>query len=119
MNATEQITVEKVRELINNLVDKAIKERHSDTFMDRFAVRSGIIESLLEILIANDPTAVAEKLYLIKFKHILMRFESETDLTGDVIQECTSKSICEEYLTYYKKLYPESIFKISQKIIEL
>ena len=119
MNATEQITTEKARELINNLVEKAIKERHSDTFMDRLAVKSGIMESLIELLITNDPTDICEKLYIIKFKHVLTRFESETDLIGEIIQECTSKSICEEYLTYYKKLYPESIFKISQKIIEL
>ena len=118
MKATEKLTLDQVRKMIEQRVEKTANDRNAETFIDKFAIRSGILESMLEILIASDPTEMAARLHLVQVKYVLTRFENENDTKGMFIAEFVSESLCRDYMDHYKMREPHLIFKMTRKILE-
>lgn len=118
MKTIEKLTLDQVRKMIDKQIEKTITDRNAETFIDKFAIRSGIIESMLDILIASDPTDMAVRLHLVQEKYVLTRFESETDSKGMFIAAFVSESLCKDFMDEYKIREPHLIFKMSRKILE-
>jgi hypothetical protein len=118
MKATEKLTLDQVRELINEKINKAIEDRNVQDFASKHAIRAGVIEAMFDLLVMNDPTKSAQALYLIDVKYILTKFKNDNDNEGTYVAEFYTESLCDEYLRQYRELDPEYVYVKSEKIIK-
>ena len=118
MKATEKLTLDQVRELVNTKVKKAIDDRGATEFIDRHSIRAGVIEAMFDILVMNDPTEAAKRLYLVDVKYIMTKFAKVTDQEGIFVAEFHSESLCDDYVKHYNDCDPSHTYVKSVKITE-
>lgn len=119
MKAKEKLTYDQVMAMIEKRIQKAITDRNAEEFIVKQAIRLGMIEAMLDILIVKDPVGVAYELYLAERRFVLTRFSGSDDIKGEVVKEALTESLIMQYKQNMEQLEPHNIFTLSTKITEL
>lgn len=119
MKAQEKLTYDQVMAMVEKRIEKAITDRNADDFNTKQAIRLGMIEAMLDILIVKDPVGAAHELFLAERRFVLTRFKGSNDIKGEVVKESISESLIMQYMSRMEELEPHNTFTLSTKITEL
>lgn len=119
MKAQEKLTYDQVMAMVEKRIEKAITDRNAEEFNIKQAIRLGMIEAMLDILITKNPTEAAHELFLAERKFVLTRFKDSNDIKGEMVKESISESLIMQYKQNMEQLEPHNIFTLSTKITEL
>lgn len=120
MKATEKLTLDQVRSMVNEKVQKAIEDREVTNPILKQSVRAGVIEAMFDVLLMSDPTEMAKRLHLADVKYIITKFDKTVnDIEGTFVAEYHYESLCDDQLNQLNQLdfwhnYVKSI-KITKK----